>query len=497
MPDITSYLEDAAHFPGGHAEGIVFPRTTEDVAAAVRDAVTVLPIGAQSSLTGGATPMGERLLSTVKLDRITGRSPETVTVQAGVTVDALQTFLAAHNAWFPPAPTFTGATAGGIVATNAAGAATFKYGSTRQWVQGLTIVLSDGSVLRVSRGDVLASGHVLDIGGVAVPVPRYTLPSVPKTSAGYFAAPAMDAVDLFIGSEGTLGIITEITFRVVCPAPAVAMAMIPCRTEDQAIQLTARLRSESLAVAIENIDRRSIGIVVEDGVAEREQVTFPAGTEMALFVQLELPPGMTPERAFDEIAGAGDPAHSGSALVRFCRLLSEGDLLDCTEIAMPQDRRRMAQLIAVREGVPAGVNGRVGVAKATVDARIAKTAADMIVPFERFAEMNAFYRRGFQARHLDYAIWGHISDGNVHPNVIPHSYEDVEKGRDAILEFGREAARLGGCPLAEHGVGRSPIKQQLLRQLYGEEGIEQMRAVKRTLDPEWKLAPGVIFARDL
>jgi D-lactate dehydrogenase (cytochrome) len=105
------------------------------------------------------------------------------------------------------------------------------------------------------------------------------------------------------------------------------------------------------------------------------------------------------------------------------------------------------------------------------------------------------YRDGFSARGLDYAVWGHLSDGNVHPNVIPRSYEDVVAGKDAILEFGRVAARLGGCPLAEHGVGRNPVKQALLRELYGEKGIEQMRAVKRALDPEWKLAPGVIFER--
>jgi D-lactate dehydrogenase (cytochrome) len=69
----------------------------------------------------------------------------------------------------------------------------------------------------------------------------------------------------------------------------------------------------------------------------------------------------------------------------------------------------------------------------------------------------------------------------------------VLKGREAILEFGRDVARLGGCPLAEHGVGRSPVKQTLLRQLYGDAGIDQMRAVKQALDPEWKLAPGVLF----
>jgi D-lactate dehydrogenase (cytochrome) len=135
----------------------------------------------------------------------------------------------------------------------------------------------------------------------------------------------------------------------------------------------------------------------------------------------------------------------------------------------------------------------VGDAKRLVDHRIEKTAADMIVPFHQFGEMLRCYHEGYDRRGLDYAIWGHISDGNVHPNLIPRSFEDVLAGRDAIVEFGRDVARLGGCPLAEHGVGRSALKQTLLRQLYGEQAIDEMRAIKRTLDPDWKLAPGVIF----
>jgi D-lactate dehydrogenase (cytochrome) len=206
-----------------------------------------------------------------------------------------------------------------------------------------------------------------------------------------------------------------------------------------------------------------------------------------------VPADTTRDAAFDQISDALSEASADSSLVRFCRLLAAMQLIDRTEIALPGDHRRMEDLIAVREAVPAGVNQRVGIAKRTIHPRIAKTAADMIVPFDRFAEMLDVYRRGFTERGLDFAIWGHISDGNVHPNVIPRSIDDVEKGRDAILEFGREVARLGGSPLAEHGVGRSPVKQALLRQLYGREGIDEMRAVKRALDPGWKLAPGVVF----
>ena len=508
--DVTGFLEDAAHFPGGHAPDIVFPRSTEDVADAVTSSSTILPIGAQSSLTGGATPMGETLLSTAKLNRILSETDTTITAEAGVTVAALQERLAQRGAWFPPAPTFTGATVGGIVSTNAAGAATFKYGTTREWVQALTLVLADGAVCRITRGQNRARNGLFDFaapwGRYRIPVPTYEMPNVAKRSAGYYATSGMDLIDLIIGSEGTLSVVTEVTFRVMSPAQQAALALIPCGSEGQALAVAGALRAASIATfrsgdpagiqvsAIEDMDARSIQILHEDGADARNNVSFASGTAVALLALLELSSNLDAAAAYEQIANVRDSADD-TPLIRFCRLLDGMQLLDVTELALPDDRRRAEQLIAVREAVPAGVNARVGAAKRTVDARIAKTAADMIVPFARFGEMMASYRNGFESRGLDYAIWGHISDGNVHPNVIPRSYADVEAGREAILEFGRECGRLGGCPLAEHGVGRSPIKQRLLWQLYGEEGIEQMRAVKRALDPAWKLAPGVIFER--
>ena len=120
----------------------------------------------------------------------------------------------------------------------------------------------------------------------------------------------------------------------------------------------------------------------------------------------------------------------------------------------------------------------------------------MIVPFDRLQEFLRFSDAEFARRGLDAAVWGHISDGNLHPNVIPRSFDDMESAKEAILAFGREAIRLGGAPLAEHGVGRNPVKQQLLAAMYGAAGIEEMRHVKRVLDPDWKLAPGVVFTRN-
>jgi D-lactate dehydrogenase (cytochrome) len=145
--------------------------------------------------------------------------------------------------------------------------------------------------------------------------------------------------------------------------------------------------------------------------------------------------------------------------------------------------------------VPLAVNHRVAARQRDGHPGLRKTAGDMIVPFAALPEMLALYRKALEALELDHAIWGHVSDGNLHVNVIPRNEDDVAAGDAAMLALGDEAIRLGGSPLAEHGAGRSPQKQALLRALRGADGIAAMRRVKEALDPEWKLAPGVLFPR--
>jgi D-lactate dehydrogenase (cytochrome) len=510
-PDVlASFVEDAAHFPGGHAVGIATPADEAQVAALLTTASAVLPIGAQSSLTGGATPMGETLLSTARLNRILEIGDAWIRVEAGVTLADLDSALAHAGKYYPPAPTFMGAFVGGTVATNAAGAATFKYGTTRDWVEALTVVLASGDVLDIERGQVRADAAggfdiALSDGTARVPVPRYHMPALPKLSAGYFAAPGMDLIDLFIGSEGTLGIVTEVRLRVLSQRPATCLAFAPFADRQSALAFVRLVRDEARRVwetgdpagldvsAIEHMDARCLALLREDGADRQCGVPLPDGTTTALLVTLELPPSMTADRAFDEIGRAREASAPDTRLVRFCRALDAAGVLDVVEIAVPGDRARAAQLVALREAVPAAVNARVGRAKHDVDAAIEKTAADMIVPFDRLEELLAIYDEEFGRRGLDAAVWGHISDGNLHPNVIPRSIADVESGKAAIATFGREVIRLGGSPLAEHGVGRNPVKQRLLAAMYGIGGIDEMRAVKRALDPGWRLAPGVLF----
>ena len=489
-PDLLQgFLSDAAHVPGGHARGVAFPSTTADTSALVAAASTVLPVGAQSSLTGGATPRGEVVISTRAMDEIGAPTGGEIRVGAGVPVGSLQLALASHQLYYPPVPTFDGAFVGGTIATNAAGAATFKYGSTRPWVTAVTVVLANGDVLSLHRGEVMADvdGSLIvpaASGALRIQVPGYRMPPVAKLSAGYFAAPGMDLVDLFIGSEGTLGVITEATLRVI-PRPRTCASLVRCADDGQALAMTSVLREEARrawrgdgpldVAAVEYMDGRSLRFAGETAFA-RAGVQMPRPGEALLLVQIEV--------TGSEVA----------ALARFAEVLSDCGIESDPIVALPGDAAGAARLFDLREAVPAGVNAAIG-ARRQREPGLQKTAGDMVVPFERLPEALALYRRTFDARGLDYAIWGHVSDGNLHPNVVPASMADVESGMDAIREIGREVTRMGGAPLAEHGVGRSPLKQALLRDLYGDDGIEAMRAVKRALDPGWKLAPGVLFSR--
>ena len=476
-PDIVSgFLSDAAHVPGGHATGVAFPRTIEEVAALVAPADHILPVGAQSSLTGGATPRGDVVLSTRGLTSLAiDAGAMRVRVGAGLPLSELQRALASAGLYYPPIPTYDGAFVGGTLSTNAAGAATFKYGSARRWVEALTVVLADGTVLPIERGRTKAAEMVS--------VPTYVMPDVPKLSAGYYARPNMDLVDLFVGSEGTLGVIVEATLRVMA-LPRKCAALVTCASDAQAVALTAALREQAAlawrgdgpldVAAVEFMDTRALALVPDEAFA-RARVARPAEGAVLVLVQIEVP---------------GDDE---AALAALADVLDACGITDDPVLAMAGDDRAVARMFELREAVPASVNRHIAGVQARVDPGVHKTAGDMIVPFDTLEASIALYRRAFESRGLRYAIWGHVSDGNLHPNVVPDTLRDVEAGSEAILEMAHEVLAMGGAPLAEHGVGRSALKQRLLREMYGDRGIDEMRAVKRTLDPGWKLSSGVLF----
>jgi len=515
---VAAYLEDASGVPEGRADGLFRPADEAEAAACLRATAgsgeTLLFQAARSSLTGGAVPSGETVLSVERMDGV-GRvelhpGGGRVKVQPGVRLRELQRQLRARGLYYPPVPTYQEAMVGGTVATNAGGAASFKYGVTRQWVHGLRVLLADGELLELVRGQALARPgepfRIVNSRGRATEVhaPRYRLPALKKISAGYFAADPLDLVDLFVGSEGTLGLVSEVTLDLVPAPPATVTGLTFLADASAGLELAGALREaarrsrvdrrEPDVRAIEWLDEACLRLLTSYGDDRRLRIRRPEGAAAALLFEVELPDPTGDDQAGDWLASFldDDPALPDVPLVRLFRILREYSALEPLELAFPQDETRHRALLEFREAAPTRVNERLA-ERRREDPEVKKVGGDLIVPFEHLGEMMRFYEEGFRKRGLEFAVWGHVSDGNLHPNAIAGSAREVQAGFAALLDFADLAAQRGGCPLSEHGVGRSPVKQQLLRRFLGPSAIAEMREIKRALDPKGRLAPGVLF----
>jgi len=518
---LEGYLEDASGAPPGRASGLCRPASEAELAALLRAtsaaATPVLCQAARTSLTGGAIPQDELVISVERLARIgpvespaSGRA--TVTVEPGVRLSDLREVLRRVGWYYPPVPTYEVAMIGGTVATNAAGAATFKYGATRQWVRALRVVLESGDLLEIERGRHLAQRgdafaiRLSDGTLLRVPVPDHALPPLKKISAGYFSADPLDLIDLFIGSEGTLGVFTSITLDLVRLPPGLLTALVFTSSFAQAYDLASELRRAALLAhaspgagepdvrAIEAIDGQGLELLRRSGDAARLRVPIPDGAGVALLLELEL-------AAADDLADAEDAAAralegrtraDAGPLDRFFGVLGRHGVLEDAQVALPGDESRRRTLSEFREALPRRVNELLRERRRSAP-EVKKIAGDLAVPFEHLPEMMSLYEAGFRSRGLEHAVWGHLSDGNLHANALPRDAREVREATRAILEFGDEAVRRGGTPLSEHGVGRDPLKQELLRRFLGPAAIASMRRIKRALDPHARLARGALF----
>ncbi len=517
---LEAYLEDASGGAPGQAAGLLRPTDTSEIAAFLAATsgrgITILPQAARSSLTAGAIPGGDVVISVEAMDEIgplreSGRSAH-VSVGPGVRLCDLQRELASRGWYYPPVPTYQQAMVAGTVATNAGGAASFKYGVTRDWVRGLSIVLFNGDVLEIERGECRAGrGEQLcielsDGRELRAVVPDYELPPLKKISAGYFSSDPLDLVDLFIGSEGTLGVIAAATLELVPLPPAEMTALAFVSSLDGAIALGSDLRAAALAArqradgyspdvrAIELLDGRALELLRRHGEDRKLRVNVPPDAGAALLLETEFGETLTNEAAQASLerflAGAADPGDG--PLIRLFDIIERHGALDELELAFPEDHARAGALREFREAVPRRVN-EILAERRRVAPGVKKVGGDLIVPFSQVGEILDCVEREFSARQLEFAVWGHLSDGNLHPNALPRDADETRRGLEALLRLGDEATRRGGCPLSEHGVGRNPVKQELMQRFHGTAAIASMRAIKAALDPEARFAPGVLF----
>lgn len=401
----------------------------------------------------------------------------------GLALDRLAAELArrAPPLFLPPNPTEGSARIGGAVAANASGSRSYRWGAIRRWVRGLRVVLACGEVLALERGQCLAGpdGFVVELAGggeLCVPLPGCAMPAV-KSAAGYWSEPGMDLVDLFVGSEGTLGVITEATLMLEPLPESLASLLAFFPDEPHALGFVRQVGNESgVGVqAIEYFDGASLELLAAkragDGPGSTVPVT-PAGAGAAVLVEV-VGSGAETESACECLAGlveacGGDPELAWAGL----------------------DARERERLAAFRHALPEAVNSLIGRAQREHPG-LTKVGTDMAVPPSRLEEMLAAYRRVLDAAGLHYVVFGHIGDGHLHVNVLPRDISEHRRARELYLALARLAVDLGGTVSAEHGIGK--LKRQFLELMYGPGGIAAMRRTKRALDPQWRLGPGTLF----
>lgn len=577
---IRNYLTDESSTFMGFAEKVYFPQNEREIAQILKYAdmkkIPVTISGAGTSITGSRVPFGGVILSTEKLIDVSscaekertdfvdpdsglrytlcfGKDPETklnyVIAPPGITIQVLKKAVNSKGLDFPPDTTEMTAFLGGTVATNASGASTFHYGSTRRWIRRLRVVLANGEVLDIRRKRVFADEKdqfvILMTSGerVTIQLPSYIMPRV-KNAAGYFVEKGMDLIDLFIGSEGTLGVISEVEAQLIDKINRTSCVAFFPKIRDS-LQFFKDLRglskeSSSKVLFIEYFDWYSLEFMRE------KHPTIPPKAKGAIYFEQE---------------------ESEDLLKRVVELLDKHNCLDSWAALPGFGKEIQERLREFRHSLPEAVNDFVRRRGTN------KMGLDLVVPYERFDEMMDSYievgtevliNRIFDAlklpfeddiwkgmsleeklraiedavdvsaipqeiwddcgvvRHeyytsplrdraeilrrdlgvdIPYVNFGHIGDCHLHFNFLPQTKEEIPELRKAYLRLARKAVQLGGTISGEHGVGKKTfeengVKRPYLELLYDQKELGEIALLKHKLDPNHILNIGNVIPKE-
>jgi glycolate oxidase len=417
-------------------EIVVLPKTSEEVAATVkvaaREKLPIVPRGAGTNLAGGTIPIQggivlslTRMIDVLEIDTVN----MVAVVQPGVVTGDLQAEVAKKNLYYPPDPASLRATTiGGNVGMNAGGPHALKYGVTSDYVMGLEVVLPSGDVMRT--------------GGKAI-----------KNVTGY------NLTQLYVGSEGTLGVITEITLRLI-PQPESSGSVLAAFAEldDAAILVNRILHAGVTPAVIEIMDQMTIQ-TVDDYL----QTGLPRDAAALLLIQV------------DGVQAAVD--QELAMVAKLCR----------------DNKATMVEVATTLEEEEVVWTARRSISPSLTRVRPNKLGEDISVPREAIPEVVRRVQEIAQQRNLPIVIFGHISDGNLHPNILfdqadPEEMERVELATGDIFQV---ATSVKGTLSGEHGIGL--LKQKYLGLDLTDQAVDVMRTIKRALDPDNIMNPGKIF----
>ncbi|HTY25634.1 MAG TPA: FAD-binding oxidoreductase [Desulfomonilaceae bacterium] len=504
--NFEDYLTDESRFRG-YASALVRAREERHVIDLVRLAnrygVRLTVVSGKTSLTGAPIPLGGVVIDIKGLDSISSSDP--TVVGPGVIVRHYKEHVDGLGFFYPPDPTSKDScTIGGNVACNASGALSYLYGPTRDYIQGLKIVLPTGTVLDIKRGDITSAGGAFRIPDglltdhgtrdLVVPLPKRTSPEwgVCKNAAGLYSSEPMDLVDLFIGSEGILGIILQVRTKLLPrrrPYFALMLYLPSRELTTNFVTLLDKFKrcfhdgESRLKGEIERI-LRSIAETGEPRSYESFDKVVPAcmewfGTGVAAFLSPEQScklknhyGSLYIEQEYDR---GDDPLETAGQWADLVQLINSGG---------PAKGRGIEAEVALDEGqIRNWKNERKAVPEKLNEAirpGLTKIGMDYAVPMKLLDDFLKLYD-DMLPRGRSY-VFGHIGNAHLHVNILPERDEDAASCRDVSRRIGQEVVKMGGTVSGEHGIGK--LKREALEMMIGIDGINEIRRIKKLFDPQ-------------
>ncbi|MFZ2864625.1 MAG: FAD-binding oxidoreductase [Ignavibacteriaceae bacterium] len=480
--EFENYLVDASNFKG-NCEAVYFPENSDEIVWIIKEAnknkFTVTTAGNRTGLTGACIPQNGIVIATDRLNKIIEINQKQfyALVEPAVLLSDFQKELKQHKLFYPPDPTETNCYIGGTVATNASGAKTFKYGPTRNYVIGLQIVLPDGEVIDLERGKQKANGYKLTLStqagkNINLNIPDYTFPKV-KNASGYFVQKDMDAIDLFIGSEGTLGIITKIKLKLLPQPEDTISCVLFFEDERNALKFLEEARDISYqnkkssinnnvnALALEFFDERALRFLSKDFSA------IPDKAKAAIWFEQE-----STSDDFDSILEAWN-------------FLMQTNNVNEETAWFAFSNADKEKIKDFRHAISWKVNDYIA------RNNFRKLGTDVAVPDKVFSEFYLTLQGWAKQSKIDFVAYGHFGNSHIHLNFLPKDDDEFNEAKKIYRQICEEAVRLGGTISAEHGIGKT--KRDYLLMMYGEANIRKMAELKKSLDPNLILSIGNIF----
>lgn len=504
----SPYLRDESKMEG-HGDLLYIPDDESDIIEAVvlhRSSGTSLTVaGMRTGVCGGCIPYGGDVLSVEKLNGILALGKDDrglyLRVQPAVTVRELNAFLrrkdylripeldkgareaassAEHGLFYPVDPTELNSSIGGNISTNASGPRTYKYGPTRNWIRRIRMIVSDGSVIDITRGDISAVNGILTIPTsrdvLTIPIPKYEFNTEVKNAAGLMTAKDLDAIDIMVGSDGMFGVITEADVYVIPSHPLISNIMFFPSDEDAYAFVRDIRMSEVKPEFLEFFDSGSLDLIRSSRTKDPRFTGMPDVPDYAASALFfDLPSDDSLCGSYSAISRIAEE-HNASLDHSWC-----GHELS--------DRERM---FSFRHSVPQTIFDHVASLKDSIPG-MHKMGTDMSVPVDRLDDMVGYYHSILDSAGLEYVIFGHIGNAHLHVEIILRNMDDLEHARKAYRALAEKAVLLGGSPSAEHGIGK--LKRDYIELMYGKEGVEDIKRVKSAFDPDWMFNPGCVVVR--